>query len=83
MVSDLDGKKVFITRFIRPQQPPDGLIADTNLPAQQVMVCEIQIFSTFIFSALIFTTLLILQNFENCPTFLQSEDVSLVTFLSK
>ena len=38
MVSDLDGKKVFVTRFIRSQKPPDGLISDTNLPVQQVMV---------------------------------------------
>ena len=38
MVSDLEGKKVFVTRFIRSQKPPDGLISDTNLPIQQVMV---------------------------------------------
>eukprot|EP00112_Aurelia_sp_Birch-Aquarium-sp1_P013608 Seg2891.1 transcript_id=Seg2891.1/GoldUCD/mRNA.D3Y31 product="Coiled-coil and C2 domain-containing protein 2A" protein_id=Seg2891.1/GoldUCD/D3Y31 len=37
MVSDLDGKKVFVTRYIRPQKHPDGLITDTTLPAKQVM----------------------------------------------
>eukprot|EP00795_Rhopilema_esculentum_P004896 gene4896-21228_t len=37
MVSDLNGKKVFITRYIKAQKPPDGLISDTNLPAKSIM----------------------------------------------
>ena len=37
-MSDLDGKKVFVTRYIKAQRPPDGIISDTNLPSIQTMV---------------------------------------------
>ena len=37
MVSDLDGKKVFLTRYIHPQKPPAELILDPEIPAMQKM----------------------------------------------
>lgn len=35
MASDLDGKKVFVTRYIRAQKPPDELILDSEIPELQ------------------------------------------------
>lgn len=32
MASDLDGKKIFVTRYIRPQNPPDELILENDIP---------------------------------------------------
>ena len=37
MVSDLDGKKVFVTRYIRAQNPPQELILDNEIPEIQKM----------------------------------------------
>ncbi|XP_066919925.1 coiled-coil and C2 domain-containing protein 2A-like [Clytia hemisphaerica] len=37
MASDLDGKKVFVTRYIRPQNPPEELIVDNDIPDLQKM----------------------------------------------
>jgi len=37
MVSDLDGKKVFLTRFIHPQKPPNELVLDAEIPDIQKM----------------------------------------------
>ena len=32
MASDLDGKKIFVTRYIRPQNPPEELILENDIP---------------------------------------------------
>ena len=37
MVTDIDGKKVFLSRFIRGQKPPDELILDQSVPTSQKM----------------------------------------------
>ena len=37
MVSDIDGKKVFLTRYIRAQHPPDELILEKDIPDVQKM----------------------------------------------
>ena len=37
MASDLDGKKIFVTRYIRPQNPPEELILENDIPEIQKM----------------------------------------------